>query len=364
MDPRTLRVLEYDKALGLLAGQASTALGKEKCLRQRPRGDRGWIGARLAETSEARLLLTDPALGAPPWGGVTDQNDTLGRAGARALLTPGELLAVRDLAAACRRMKGYFERAGEVASRESRVAGGEARAAGGTWKAERGKAGAEAQRASAEARRESEEGVRAEGGTKGEGVAAAGGRMGPVSRQTAARATHAAPPGEHRRDAGATEGESSVVRLGLRVEVYPEIEAAVERTLTEDGEIKPDATPELARLLRARVVLRERLRERMDSLAQSFFARGYLQDPLVVERGGRMCVPVLATHQGRFDRGSSTTARGAGRPCSWSRWRSCRRGMSCGTRSWRLTRSTARSWRTCRRWWGGMQRRCRRTCGG
>ena len=309
MDPRTLRVLEYDKALGLLAGQASTALGKEKCLRLRPRGDRGWIGARLAETSEARRLLTDPALGAPPWGGVTDQNDTLGRAGARALLTPGELLAVRDLAAACRRMKGYFERAGEVASRESRVAGGGGRVEGGTWKAERGKGGAKAGRASAEARRESGEGEGGRGRGEGEAEAGAGGRMEPVSRPTAARATHAAPPGEYRRDAGATEGsdaggtegESSVVRLGLRVEVYPEIEAAVERTLTEDGEIRPDATPELARLLRARVVLRERLRERMESLAQSFFARGYLQDPLVVERGGRMCVPVLATHQGRFE---------------------------------------------------------------
>lgn len=69
MDARTLRVLEYDKALALLAAQAATALGKAKCLRLRPRTDRTWVEARLEETSQARELLTHPALGAPPGGG-------------------------------------------------------------------------------------------------------------------------------------------------------------------------------------------------------------------------------------------------------------------------------------------------------
>ena len=246
MDARTLRVLEYDKVLALLAAQASTGLGRDKCLRLRPRAEAEWVAERLAETSEARGLLTDPALGAPPWGGVTDQTDTLGRAGARAMLTPGELLAVRDLAAGCRRMRGYFERAEEVGSPR-----------GGT-------------------------GVSPVSGGAGSG-----------------RGEAAAPPPRHRRDAGATQTES-VLRLGLRLQTYPEIESAVEQALTDEGEIAPDATPELARLLRLRVTVRERMRERAEALAQSYFARGYLQDPLVVERGGRMCLPVLATHQGRF----------------------------------------------------------------
>ena len=66
--------------------------------------------------------------------------------------------------------------------------------------------------ASAEARRESEEGrglppapsLKGGGFERGEALAASGGRMGPVSRQTTARATHAAPPAEQRREAGAT----------------------------------------------------------------------------------------------------------------------------------------------------------------
>ncbi len=219
MDARTLRVLEYDKALALLAGQASTLLGKEKCLRLRPRADRGWVEERLDETSEARALLTDPALGAPPWGGITDQSDTLGRAAARSVLLPTELLTVRDLAAGCRRMRAYFGRAEEAALHP-----------------------------------------------------------------------------------GATErGSQSVLRLGLRVQAYPEIESGIEQSLTQDGEIKPDATPELTQLLRLRVTVRERLRQRAEALAQTYFARGVVQDPLVVERGGRMCLPVLASHQGRFE---------------------------------------------------------------
>ncbi len=228
MDARTLRVLEYDKALALLAGQAATALGKAKCLRLRPRTDRVWVEARLEETGQARDLLTHPALGTPPWRGVTDQTETLGRAGARALLTPSELLAVRDLAAGCRRMRGYFERAQEIA-------------------------------ASAE---------------------------GPAETSSAGWAYG---------------GAASLLRLGLRLGTYPEIETAVANALTDDGEIKPDATPELARLLRLRVTLRDRLRERMEALAQTYFARGLLQDPLVVERGGRMCLPVLAAQHGRFE---------------------------------------------------------------
>ncbi|HEY3397806.1 MAG TPA: endonuclease MutS2 [Armatimonadota bacterium] len=211
MDARTLRVLEYDKALALLGAQAHTGLGRERCLRLRPSTDAGWVAAHLLETSEARELLAAPAVGAPPFGGVTDQHDTLARATARALLLPEELLAVRDLTYACRRLRTYFDRAAEEL------------------------------------------------------------------------------------------GEREVINLGQRVETYPEIEAEVSRCLTDTGEVAPDATPELASLLRRHATVRERLRQRMESLAQEYARRGVLQDPLVVERGGRLCLPVLSQFQGRFE---------------------------------------------------------------
>lgn len=208
MDARTLRVLEFDKVLALLAARAATRLGQERCLALRPRPDATWVAERLAETTEARALLA--ALGAPPFGGVTDVREELDRAGVGGVLSATELLAVRDLAGACRRMHAYFERAAEESAGEALVA------------------------------------------------------------------------------------------LGLRIVGYPEVEEAIGRALTEDGEVAPDASPELARLLRLRTQLRERLRDRMESLAQEYFRKGVLQDPLVVERAGRLCLPVLSQFQSRF----------------------------------------------------------------
>jgi DNA mismatch repair protein MutS2 len=208
MDARTLRVLEYDKVLAQLAARAQTHLGRERCLNLRPRADAAWITDRLRETGEARALLT--TLGSPPFGGVADLRAELDRAGVGSLLYPTELLAVRDLAGAGRRMRAYFERGEEDFA------------------------------------------------------------------------------------------DHALVILGLRLETYPDLEEAIGRAITEDAEVAPDASPELARLLRARVGLREKLRQRLESLAQEYFRKGMLQDPLVVERAGRLCLPVLTQFQSRF----------------------------------------------------------------
>ena len=210
MDARTVRTLEFPKVLVLLAAQAATSLGHECCLRLRPRSEAVWVRARLAETTQARALLAAPALGSPPWGGITDQREALRRAQAGSVLLPTDLLAVADLAAGGRRLLAYFTRAQEDF------------------------------------------------------------------------------PDNH------------VVSLGRYLLTYPDLEEAIARCLTPEGEISPEASPELARLLRHRVTLRERLRERMEALAQQYFQRGLLQDPLVVERGGRLSLPVLSQHHSRF----------------------------------------------------------------
>lgn len=209
MDARSLRVLELDKVLARLAAQAQTHLGKQRCLNLRPRADESWMRQRLAETSEARLLLA--VLGDPPLGGVTDLHEVLARAGAGSILAPPELLAVADLARASQRLGDYFRRAEDEIE-----------------------------------------------------------------------------PGR-------------VVELGLRLPSYPEIEEAIGRCLTADGEVTPDASAELSRLLRRKANLRERLRQRMEGLAQEYFRRGIVQEPLVVERGGRWCLPVLSHYQSRFE---------------------------------------------------------------
>jgi len=78
--------LEFPKILELLAAQAAFSLGKERCLRLRPSTDERWIATRLAETTQARRLLTEQ--GAPPFGGITDVGDPLARARVGAVLAP------------------------------------------------------------------------------------------------------------------------------------------------------------------------------------------------------------------------------------------------------------------------------------
>ena len=50
--------------------------------------------------------------------------------------------------------------------------------------------------------------------------------------------------------------------------------------------------------------------------------RTLLQDPVIVQRGDRYCVPVKAEHRGAFGGIVHDTSAPPARPCSWSRSRS------------------------------------------
>ena len=91
-----------------------------------------------------------------------------------------------------------------------------------------------------------------------------------------------------------------LAELAERLESQQALEDAIRRCLTEDAEVRPDASPELSRLYARANTLAGRIRERMDSILAREAARGILQDPLVVQRAGRFCLPVQASHQSRF----------------------------------------------------------------
>ena len=57
MDERTLRVLDYHKIIGLLAGFAQSEPGKKLALQLKPVSDRDQIQKWQAETSEAESIL-------------------------------------------------------------------------------------------------------------------------------------------------------------------------------------------------------------------------------------------------------------------------------------------------------------------
>ncbi len=115
MDARTLRVLEFPKVVAMLAVEAATALGAERCRALRPRGDAAWVQRRLDETEQARVLVG--AVGTPPFGGLTDIRELLERARSASGLTESELLQVADAAAAMTRLRTYYAGGEEKAPR-------------------------------------------------------------------------------------------------------------------------------------------------------------------------------------------------------------------------------------------------------
>jgi DNA mismatch repair protein MutS2 len=206
MDDRTLRVLEYDKILALLADAGASSLGKARALALEPATDAAVVRARLRDTSQAAYLIG--RYGSMPLGGLTDVTDHLKRARAQVTLAGTELLAVGNLLYCAERMREYF----------------------------------------------------AEGEDLAPDLAAEAAQL---SDQTA-------------------------------------LHAQIERVLDDEGEVRRNASDELERLYHRQATLEGRARDRMDSLMRQAAANDVLQDPIIVQREGRFCLPVRSDRQGQL----------------------------------------------------------------
>ncbi len=206
MDARTLRVLEFDKVLDQLARHAQTSMGRERCLKLRPRSDIAWIQRRLDETEQARRLLRE--FGAPPLGAIRDIRDLLQAAEVGRVLEPHELLQVRDVADGLGRLRDYFRQGREQAP--------------ALWE------------------------------------------------------------------------------IASQIGDYSDVIRSIQRAIDDEGFVRDDASEELSRLRSQLRGLESRMRERMQAIVQREMRRGTLQEPLVVQRAGRWCVPVKAGMQAKF----------------------------------------------------------------
>jgi DNA mismatch repair protein MutS2 len=74
--------------------------------------------------------------------------------------------------------------------------------------------------------------------------------------------------------------------------------AQIGAVLDDEGEVRDDASPELAALRRKQHRLRSRLLEGLERLVRTDRLDGVLQDRLVTQRGGRFVVPVLSGRRG------------------------------------------------------------------
>ena len=103
---KSIRTLELPRVLQLLADQAVSGEGKERCLHLRPETEVEEVLRLLDQTDAARDLIG--LRGSPSFSGVKPVAEALDRADRGGSLSPRELLRIADLLTATRRSKEYF----------------------------------------------------------------------------------------------------------------------------------------------------------------------------------------------------------------------------------------------------------------
>lgn len=103
MDQKSLKVLEYNKIIDLLATKASSSLGLKYIEQLIPKPNYKEVKDMLEETSEAQGILIKR--GHVNLGGIQDISDSVRRAEIGSVLDPGSLLKISDNLRAARNLK-------------------------------------------------------------------------------------------------------------------------------------------------------------------------------------------------------------------------------------------------------------------
>ena len=81
------------------------------------------------------------------------------------------------------------------------------------------------------------------------------------------------------------------------LEGVPDLRKAIAEAIDDAGQVRDSAGPELARLRRDIRTVTGRIQDRLNSLISSSSLRDALQDPVIVTRQGRWCLPVRSDHR-------------------------------------------------------------------
>ena len=119
MDSKTLHVLEYDKIRVRLKGFCDFSASMELALALEPSDSYDLALARLAETSEARLLFSTSDIGI---GGAHDVRQAVDLAARGGVLDPQQLLDIKSTLISCRELKKSLERKTDEYPRLSQIA--------------------------------------------------------------------------------------------------------------------------------------------------------------------------------------------------------------------------------------------------
>jgi DNA mismatch repair protein MutS2 len=88
--------------------------------------------------------------------------------------------------------------------------------------------------------------------------------------------------------------------LARRLSDQSDLQAEIERCLDDEGLVRRTASERLDRLYGRQAVLEGRTRERLESILRQAAGRELLQEPVIVQRAGRFCLPLKADRQGQL----------------------------------------------------------------
>ena len=108
---KSLRTIELPSVLELLAAHAASDGAKEAAMALRPSSDPRQVKERLAETSDARLMVE--AKGSPSFSGLKDVRSSLARADLGGMLNTRELLDIAGVLFCARSLSSYASGRGE-----------------------------------------------------------------------------------------------------------------------------------------------------------------------------------------------------------------------------------------------------------
>jgi len=85
-----------------------------------------------------------------------------------------------------------------------------------------------------------------------------------------------------------------------RIQLCPEIIAEIDRCLDERGNVRDDASPELARIRREERIAHERIQDKLQRIISSSRNAPFLQEPIITQREGRYVIPLKSDFKGRI----------------------------------------------------------------
>jgi len=91
-----------------------------------------------------------------------------------------------------------------------------------------------------------------------------------------------------------------LARLAGRIRPCPTVVAEIDRCLDERGNVRDNASPELARIRREVRIAHGRIQDKLQGIIHAPRNAPFLQEPLVTQREGRYVIPLKADFKGRI----------------------------------------------------------------